>query len=349
MARVPYVSVVVPAFCAAAYLPQLCRSIQCQTFSDFEVLIGDDGSPDNIYEAVRPFLKDSRFVFYKWSRNRGVAAATLELLQQARGEFWCYPGADDLFEPEFIKDRLSGFKENPNAVLVHGPAVLIRENDAVLPCVGPRIQPEEITSAARSLRQLLQHNFINTPGVVVKMSATKKVLPYFSAEWKYAQDWSLWILLAAGGGDFIWQGALRHRYRIQPQSLTQNKNMLARRSAEIRLVPLVSLRAATQYSPIAREVWKEWGKNLEELWLQRKLRLFLQGRLKQAGPYPEAEMDSTNLRVRDIWKILMRLFPAIRAVFAVRKARQQQAFFVSGLATIDDPIFRQTAAGPPST
>ena len=55
----PEVSVIVPAYQAAVYIPDLCLSLQAQSFQNFEVLIADDGSPDDIRAAVTPFLSDN--------------------------------------------------------------------------------------------------------------------------------------------------------------------------------------------------------------------------------------------------------------------------------------------------
>jgi glycosyltransferase involved in cell wall biosynthesis len=67
----PLVSILVPAYNAATYLPQLCRSLQAQTFRDFEVLIFDDGSTDNTAEVFSPFAQDPRFQLAGWKQNRG--------------------------------------------------------------------------------------------------------------------------------------------------------------------------------------------------------------------------------------------------------------------------------------
>ena len=60
-ARTPLVSILVPAYNAARFLPGLCQSIQAQTYPHYEVLIGDDGSTDNTSSVMAPFLQDSRF------------------------------------------------------------------------------------------------------------------------------------------------------------------------------------------------------------------------------------------------------------------------------------------------
>ena len=61
----PLVSILVPAYNAARYLPELCHSIRAQTYPHYEVLIGNDGSSDNPASVLAPFLQNSRFHLLK--------------------------------------------------------------------------------------------------------------------------------------------------------------------------------------------------------------------------------------------------------------------------------------------
>src|SRR5882672_5209797 len=115
----PLVSIVVPSFNTANFLPILCQSIQAQTFSNFEVLIGDDGSTDETTRAVGPFLADKRFQYLRWEANRGVNHATVMLLGRARGQFWAYPGADDALQADFLARRLALMQACPHVGMIH--------------------------------------------------------------------------------------------------------------------------------------------------------------------------------------------------------------------------------------
>ena len=68
----PLVSILVPAYNAARYLPGLCQSIQAQTYPHYEVIIGNDGSNDDTASVLAPFLQDNRFQLLRWQPNRGL-------------------------------------------------------------------------------------------------------------------------------------------------------------------------------------------------------------------------------------------------------------------------------------
>src|ERR1039458_6959136 len=122
------VSILVPAYNAARYLPELCRSIQAQTYPYYEVLIANDGSTDNTVSVLAPFLRDQRFQLLGWEQNRGLNQAWAVLCSRAKGDYWCCPGADDVLYPTFVENRVNILQANPQAGLVHGPAELIDES-----------------------------------------------------------------------------------------------------------------------------------------------------------------------------------------------------------------------------
>src|SRR5262245_9946572 len=197
----PLVSIIVPSFNAAPFLGPLCRSLQAQTFGDFEVLIGDDASTDATRESVAVFLKDDRFRYWRWERNRGVTRSTLFLLGMAKGEFWGYPGADDLYEPRFLEERVAFLQAHPSVGIVHGFPKLIDQAGAAIEVTRENSPmwflpwPEkEVLPADQALALLLQHNIINTPSVLIRMAATRSVLAWMNPEWRYAQDWAFWML-----------------------------------------------------------------------------------------------------------------------------------------------------------
>jgi high affinity Mn2+ porin len=69
---------------------------------------------------------------------------------------------------------------------------------------------------------LLQHNFINTPGILVRMSATRQILPFYTPAWWWLVDWHLWILLAATDGAFHWNPEPLHCYTVHAESNSNN-------------------------------------------------------------------------------------------------------------------------------
>jgi len=108
----PNVSVVVPAYNAAATLVATVQSVLDQTFTELEVLIVDDGSSDQTYSLARS-LDDGRVEVIQ-QENRGVAAARNTGIKEARGNYIAFLDADDLWYPKKLEQQLA-FMEREDA------------------------------------------------------------------------------------------------------------------------------------------------------------------------------------------------------------------------------------------
>lgn len=345
----PAVSLIVPSYNAGRYLQRLCESILAQTFKDFEVLIGDDGSTDNSVEVLQPFLGDSRFKLIQWKPNRGLHFGLTVLLNAAHGQFWCSPGADDILEPQFLEQRVPRLASRPEAALIHGPARWIDENDRPyassftqrsLPELIRRI-PESLTGG-RMLRILLQHNIINQPSALVRMDVTRLVLPWFSPWWVWAPDWALWMLLAATGFDFLWDAKPLLLYRAHSGSLSGSPQKKIVRRTERKLTPFYTLHVAGLFSPQAKSLWVEQRKALYRWWLVTAFALHRERALTDRDMLFAAEAYRGALpRSVCVWReMAVHGLPALRQYGREKQANARQLFQVSGFSLVDDPLFR---------
>jgi len=341
--RPAVVSILVPTYNAARYLPELCQSIRAQTYPHYEVLFGNDGSDDDTVSVLAPFLQDKRFQLLGWQQNRGAHQAWTILCNAAQGEYWCAPGADDVLHPSFLESRVQVMESNPQAFLVHGPPELIDENGGPVQ-EGPRLSsglPRQLTPP-RSLAVLLQHNVICTPSVLVRSSVTRQVLPFLHWNWGYTNDWFSWILHAATVFDLLWDPQTQNKYRIHSHSLSRTPKMDHLRRAEVRLVPLVALRTAAQYSHWAALSWSRWGRTLYWRWLRQAVALKARGGLRDEWMQlaAHAYYGSRGRGASLLAELAKHSVGLLAADFRHRRAQKRQSFPASGLAQIDDPIFR---------
>jgi glycosyltransferase involved in cell wall biosynthesis len=341
-AQTPLVSVLVPAYNAARFLPGLCQSLKAQTYPHYEVLIGNDGSKDDTPAVLEPFLQDKRFRLVGWELNRGLSRGMAILYAAMRGDYWCVTGADDLFNPTFVEKRVELLESNPQAFMVHGQPELIDELGAP---AQSRNQPLDLPAQLgppRSLEVLLQHDVINAPSVLVRSSVTRQVLPFFHWKWEYSPDWFFWILHAATGFDLLWDRRVLSKYRVHSGSLSWTPEKDHLRRAEVRLMPLVALRTAAQFSQWAAVSWSRWGRTLYWRWLRQAAALKAEGGLRDDWMQlaAHAYYGARGKRV-SLWMELARHSAGLVAAdYVHRRAQKRQSFTVSGLAQIDDPIFR---------
>ena len=107
----PKISIIVAVYKAEAYLHRCVDSLLTQTFQDFEILLIDDGSPDNSGKICDDYAKqDSRIrVFHK--ENGGVGSARQCGIDHARGEYTTHVDPDDWVEPTMLEDLYKKAKE----------------------------------------------------------------------------------------------------------------------------------------------------------------------------------------------------------------------------------------------
>jgi glycosyltransferase involved in cell wall biosynthesis len=111
------VSVIIPTYDRAHLVAEAIESVLKQTFTDFELIVVDDGSTDNTEQVVHSF--DDRRLKYLKQSNKGVSAARNTGLQVATGEFIGFLDHDDLYLPEKLSDQVSRMREDPSVGLVY--------------------------------------------------------------------------------------------------------------------------------------------------------------------------------------------------------------------------------------
>lgn len=109
----PLVSVIIPAYNYAHYLPFTLDSVVEQTLSDWECLIIDDGSTDNTKDVAEKYTVADRRIKYFYKANGGLSSARNYGLQMAKGKYVIFLDADDMLEKNNLK-HLSDFLENQN-------------------------------------------------------------------------------------------------------------------------------------------------------------------------------------------------------------------------------------------
>lgn len=113
----PHVSVLMPTFDRAPFIPRAVDSLRAQTLADWELVIVDDGSRDGTPDAVRPLLADERIRYHRLPTNRGLGAALNVGLGLARASRVAYLPDDDLFHREHLAALAALLDREPDAAL----------------------------------------------------------------------------------------------------------------------------------------------------------------------------------------------------------------------------------------
>lgn len=151
-AQGPLVSVIVPAYKTAAFLPKCLDSIIHQTYRNLEIICVDDGSPDNSGEILEEYAKrDSRIKVIR-RKNGGLSAARNSGLAAATGEWVTGVDSDDWLEPDIYREAVSKLSAQVDILvfgtrLVYEPGVQSENLEAyfTLPAEGV-MKPDDVPS-----------------------------------------------------------------------------------------------------------------------------------------------------------------------------------------------------------
>ncbi len=118
----PCVSVVLPTFNRAHFLPDAITSVQRQSFANWELIIVDDGSTDDTATVVAPFLADRR-IKYVVQANAGGAAARNRVIQESGAPFIAYLDSDNVWYPDFLACAVDFLATASDVDMVYGALV----------------------------------------------------------------------------------------------------------------------------------------------------------------------------------------------------------------------------------
>lgn len=183
------ISVIVPAYNAERTLLPTLESVQRQTFTDFELIVINDGSSDRTLELLEQ-IAEPRLKVFSYSngglptaRNRGIAHAT--------GEYITFLDADDLWTPDKLELQLVALQQHPQAGLAYSWTYYMDEQGASF----HRCQPVNFTGNVYP--QLLIGNFLDSGSNPLIRRQAIATAGEFEPTLKSCEDWDYWLRIAA--------------------------------------------------------------------------------------------------------------------------------------------------------
>jgi teichuronic acid biosynthesis glycosyltransferase TuaG len=207
------VSVITPAYRSANTIVETVRSVQAQTYSDWELLIAEDCGPDATKEIVLSLAQsDPRIKLLEMPENGGPAMARNLALSAARGRWLAFLDSDDLWQPEKLERQLAFHKAHQGAVISFTGFCRINAN-------GNYIGNYISAPATLDYRGLLGNTAIATSTVIVDR--------YESGEFRmlrtYYDDFACWLELLKPGKTAVGLNDDLMRYRVMAASVSRNK------------------------------------------------------------------------------------------------------------------------------
>lgn len=214
MSEKPLVSVIIPAFNASEFIGETLDSVFSQTFTDFEVIVINDGSSDT-QELERVLQRFPAKLHYIKQENQGAAVARNAGLLAARGEFVAFLDADDTWLPAFLEKQFALLKQN-NADLVFADALLFGDS----PLAGRTFMQVEPPRGNVTPENLLSVKVTVLTSTVLARKTPILEVGLFDVSLRRGQDFDLWLRLAKAGARFAYQNEVLAHHRIVESGLS---------------------------------------------------------------------------------------------------------------------------------
>lgn len=154
MWRTVLITVIVPIYNVEDYLPKCIDSILCQTYSDLEIILIDDGSHDNSPKICDSYAKKDKRIHVIHKANGGLSDARNAGLDIAKGEYISFVDSDDYIEPKMY-EKMYTFMEDKQADICICGYHEVDENGSVLKSIK---QPDQTVSREDIFHVLMQEN-----------------------------------------------------------------------------------------------------------------------------------------------------------------------------------------------
>lgn len=211
--RAVTVSVIMPAYNAVAYIEEAIRSVMAQTFTDWELIVIDDGSIDATCEVVeRLAAEDSRIRLMRNEQNCGVAVTRNRGLDVCRGAWVALLDCDDLWLPEKLEQQL--------ALAAASGADIVYCSYGIMDEQGSKLCDDFIVPPTTDYRASMARSVISCSTALL---SRRVVDNYRFNPAYYHEDCVLWLQLLRDGYDARGVDAVLARYRVSRGSRASNK------------------------------------------------------------------------------------------------------------------------------
>lgn len=221
----PKVSIIIPCYNQARFLPDALASVLAQTLEDWECIVVDDGSTDNTREISLDFCTTDSRITYIEQNNLGLSAARNSGLKAATGKYIQFLDSDDLITPNKLEEQLHVLENSQNKRLSICSFYYCAENDTT-----QRVQEDKVVSTKIDILDPLNdlinrwENGLSIPVHCFLFDATifTQYKIRFNTKLANHEDWDCWMRIFSKDITIHYIDKKLAIYRVHPASLTKS-------------------------------------------------------------------------------------------------------------------------------
>lgn len=260
----PKVSIIIPCYNQAHYMPETLNSVLAQTYDNWECIILNDGATDNTEEVALAYCKkDNRFRYHK-HENKGLSATRNVGIRLAEGQYLQFLDSDDILAPEKLQKQVSLLEDT-------GADVCTCHHDMFNNCDFEHRYTYPLSEASHrfTLKDLGNtfviaiHNGLFSRSFIIENNVL------FNEELRSLEDWLFWAMLIVKGAQFIEINEILAHYRIHLDSMSKQYDTMLVSSIQsaFLLYDFLSDREKEEYIKYQSELQvarcKNWLRNFE--------------------------------------------------------------------------------------
>ena len=214
--KVPMVSIILPTYnWREEWIRKSIESVLNQTYKDFELIIINDASTNNVEDIIKEYeKKDDRVVYVKNEKNLKLTKTLNKWIDLAKGKYIARQDDDDIWsDKEKLKIEVEFLEEHEDYGLVWTNCIIMDQDENEMYSFNRPGTDKEIRE------NMMVWNWIVHSSIVMRKSDLEKAWWYYNPDWNYMEDYELWLRL--------WQVCKMHnftdsyiKYRINQKSVT---------------------------------------------------------------------------------------------------------------------------------
>ena len=218
------VSIIIPAYNGDRYIEEAIASVLAQTYTDYEIIVVDDGSTDNTPQIVKQYGEQIK---YFSQTNQGVAASRNLGLAKAKGEYIAFLDQDDLFLPHKLTSQVVLLEQNSSLGIANSGWQIVDRNGKFQSAVEPWHQIPNLTTA-----NLIIWKPVFLGAMLFRRSWLEQI-EKFDPSLEQTPDVDLVIRLAGIGCTADWVQETTVKYRQHEANASKNTLLQARELDQI--------------------------------------------------------------------------------------------------------------------
>ena len=211
----PLVSVIIPCYNQAHFLPEAIESVLAQTYPHFEIVVINDGSSDNSAEVAARYPS----IRYVDQENQGLSAARNTGLRESQGNYLVFLDADDRLLPRALEAGLACLNAHPECAFVSGGYRSIREDGTILP------EPRRDRAESHHYAALLRRNYIAMHATVMYRRFFLEAIGGFNTDLKACEDYDVFLRITRDFPIYCYDEVIAE-YRQHAANMSRNYELM---------------------------------------------------------------------------------------------------------------------------